>query len=358
MKSFRAALAVLLVALAAFFAGSGFARLRGIGGHPAEVPAAGETPETASPEETGAALAAAVKDRDLLRERLQGAPAPEGAFEEAADSLIADLIRKKNGNALLAMVWRLGTRGPSAYAKIVEILSALHGDPRGFGLDYNATDKAFLGPLVPFMTWALRNPGSTPEWIRDRAILELVRMPECGPVELLLEVLHDPASSDTHYMAAICLDVCLPPERLPEIQALAEAADDRKQKQGLLETIFEVGREDGRPLLEKLAQHKDPEIADEARVLLVKMNPPATGFLVRDLDEDSTAWAGGLRRGDIFIRVGDDQPPTQSAIFALGDLEEGQVARARVNRGGVEIDLEWHVGGYCPIYGDAVEKPE
>ena len=298
-------------------------------------------------------------------------PADAASLRTRRDELVA----KKDGEGLLALIRECLRAGPEGYALALEIAVLLGDDEDSFSLNGEILERLEKGGLQPAITWALQHSEGLPAESLELAIWAAGLNPEDHAPDALRLLL---ALADTHPDGDIASSAAshlrrLPSSMDPELDAFVRrhAADSEllsnaltalaKHKYAGLDEIFsdlvasqrdneatlvvlasrmgDSGTPASHALLASLARDARPLVSQEAGFQLIRLNPPVSGLLVERVWIRKADTPSILRRGDIVTAC------NGSAVVGQGDFwkysRPGEAAnRVTVRRGDELVELE------------------
>ncbi|MBI2921762.1 MAG: hypothetical protein HYY18_11820 [Planctomycetes bacterium] len=287
------------------------------------------------------------------KETLPGPPPPAPNPRDRVDQAIAAEDWKEAADAIDAMV----VSGEPAWAPALDALYEILAvdDPVEFGVREEALDA--VAKRAAFHKWAIpraRKDGS----FAAELYLELAWgwLGEAGEGKYIFESLAGAGEEDLQRLLH-ALEGRVTPEMLPELAKGVGAAKNAQVQVLYLRVIASAGAA-AEPVLKDLATSSAPLVAEGAAIALQMVKPPATGFLVLNVQGrgDRMPGNGGgqrpgmlaspVHRGDIITRVGDLEIDSEKAwrdavakfvprggMIEIGIVRKGEAMKVTVPAG-------------------------
>ncbi len=292
-----------------------------------------------------------IRDLEARLAALQAAnPAgpPSAGREQAAGlrSRIPELLEKGDGAGLLALMKDLAALGPEGYEGAMEIAEifrkAFGNGEEALGIQKVAFNKAFGGPMVPLMQWALDHPGNASPWFRARSVhmMYWVSDVDAGPIFIAaLGREKDPAVAAA--MAGY-LQRLAKPEMAGTLAGAARThAGDARTLTGVLGALVELKSPQSEAALRSLASSSNPKLRDAAALALIEHSPPAAGVMVTTTVPKLQAERVGIEKGDIIVSYdGKDVASMDQLRKLVTSRPQDTLVTVMVNRGGTVIPVQ------------------
>lgn len=290
---------------------------------------------------------------------------PEEAKARAEElrARIQGLVEKKDGKALIALMHELAALGEAGYLAAIEISGILSDDVQGgknqLGLTEREFYKAFGGPMVPVLVWAMGKGDEVPSGFRAGAAYSLPWQDGVDAGRIFLDALKHEKSADVLNAIAQNLDEAAKAGMEGELASLVPGyADNPRMLASLLDSLVKIGSPDAIASLDAFTRSTNDALRAEAEVAMIAVKPPAEGILITLTVPNSQAENVGIKRGDIITSYNGQTVVDFDALREqMKSVPAGQVVTITVNRKGEIIPLQIKGGAKIGIDGKDV-KPK
>lgn len=290
---------------------------------------------------------------------------PEEAKARAEElrARIQGLVEKKDGKALIALMHELAALGEAGYLAAIEISGILSDDVQGgknqLGLTEREFYKAFGGPMVPVLVWAMGKGDEVPSGFRAGAAYSLPWQDGVDAGRIFLDALKHEKSADVLNAIAQNLDEAAKAGMEGELASLVPGyADNPRMLASLLDSLVKIGSPDAIASLDAFTRSTNDALRSEAEVAMIAVKPPAEGILITLTVPNSQAENVGIKRGDIITSYNGQTVADFDALREqMKSVPAGQVVTITVNRKGEIIPLQIKGGAKIGIDGKDV-KPK
>jgi hypothetical protein len=284
----------------------------------------------------------------------QSAPLDPASIEAKVRDLrakIPELVEKKDGAGLLAIMKDLAALGPEGYRDAMDVAEMFRKEfgngNEAFGIDKERFNKAWSGTMVPLMTWALANPADASPWFRAKAVHMLYWVSDVDAAPIFVNAManeKDPAVAQAlaGYLARLAK-----PEMIPDLEAAIKQNEKRAQTfQPMVQALVDLHTPESGAALRDLQLSAPPALAASLELALIEHSPPAPGIMITGMQPKSQAAKVGLQKGDILMSYDGTEIKSMDQLKkAVQAKPDKELVPVMVNRGGtlvpVQITGDW-----------------
>ncbi len=289
-------------------------------------------------------------------------PDPATVAAKVADlrAKIPELVEKKDGVGLLALMKELAALGPEGYRDAMDIAEIFRKEfgngNEAFGLDKVQFNKAWSGTMVPLMTWGLANPGDASAWFRAKSVHMLYWVSDIDAAPIFLEAIaneKDPAVAQAlaGYLARLAK-----PEIVGELASAIKQHEGRAQTyQPMVQALVDLHTPESGAALRDLQSGAPPALAAALQLALVEHSPASPGIMITGTQPKSQAQKVGLQKGDIIVSYdGMDVKSLDQLKKAVQAKPDKELVPVMINRGGTLVPVQL-TGDWIGIDGKFVK---
>ncbi|MEK7469740.1 MAG: PDZ domain-containing protein [Planctomycetota bacterium] len=284
----------------------------------------------------------------------QSAPLDPASVEARVRDLrakIPELVEKKDGAGLIAIMKELAALGPEGYRDAMDVAEIFRKEfgngNEAFGIDKVQFNKAWSGTMVPLMTWALANAADASPWFRAKSVHMLYWVSDVDAAPIFLEAMAKEKDPGLAQALAGYLARMAKPEMVGDLEAAIRGNEKRPQTfQPMLQALVDLHTPESGSALRNLQLDASPALAAALEIAIIEHAPPAPGIMITSTQPKSQAQKVGLQKGDILMSYDGVEMKTldqlRKAVQAKPDKE---LVPVMVNRGGtlvpVQITGDW-----------------
>jgi len=290
-------------------------------------------------------------------------PEEAKARMEELKAQIPDLVAKKDGKALIKLMQELAELGEVGYMAAIEISGIISADVESgkneLGLSRNEFWMAFSGPMLPVMSWALKQGDAIPAGFRAGSAYALSYNPDMEPGKLFMELLKSEKSAEVLRAIAENMEGVSKAGMEKDLAALApQYSDNPRMLTSMLDALVKIGSPDALASLEEFARGENEILSREAAIALIALRPPVEGIFVSLSVPNSQADNVGIKRGDIITSY-DGKPvkDLEALQEQMDTIPAGTVVEVMLIRNGEMVPLQIKSGARIGINGKDV-KPK
>lgn len=290
-------------------------------------------------------------------------PEEAKARMEELKARIPELVEKKDGKALIKLMQDLAELGEVGYLAAIEVSGIISADVQGgkneLGLTQKEFYKAFGGPMVPVLVWAMGKGDEVPAGFRAGAAYSLPWQDGVDAGRIFLDALKSEKNADVLNAISQNLDEAAKAGMEGELASLVPGyADNPRMLASLMDSLVKIGSDEAIASLDLFARSASDTVRAEAEVAMIAVRPPAEGILITLTVPNSQAENVGIKRGDIITSYNGQTVTDFDALREqMKSVPSGQVVTVTVNRKGEIIPLQIKGGAKIGIDGKDV-KPK
>lgn len=293
----------------------------------------------------------------------QAAPLdPASVAARVADlrAKIPELVEKKDGAALLALMKDLAALGPEGYRDAMDIAEIFRKEfgngNEAFGLDKVQFNKAWSGTMVPLMTWALANAGDASAWFRAKSVHMLYWVSDVDAAPIFLDAIAKEKDAAVAQALAGYLAHLAKPEMVDDLQAAIRLHEGReKTYQPMVQALVDLHTPESGAALRDLQYGAPPALAAALQLAVIEHSPPAPGIMITGTQQKSQAQKVGLQKGDIIVSYdGTEVKSLDQLRKAVQAKPDKELVPVMINRGGTLVPVQL-TGDWIGIDGKFVK---
>lgn len=298
----------------------------------------------------------------VLKGAQSAPPDPASVAAKVADlrARIPELVEKKDGLGLLALMKVLAGLGPEGYRDAMDIAEIFRKEfgngNEAFGLDKVQFNKAWSGTMVPLMTWALANAADASPWFRAKSVHMLYWVSDVDAAPIFVEAMAKEQDPNVAQALAGYLARLAKPEMVGDLEAAIRQNEKRAQTfQPMVQALVDLHTPESLAALRNLQASAPGPLAAALELAVIEHSPPSPGIMITGTQPKSQAQKVGLQKGDIIVSYdGVDVKSLDQLRKAVQAKPDNQLVPVMINRGGTLVPVQIN-GSWIGIDGKFVK---